>query len=317
MEQAFMMAATNNLNYFYQQVINLQMKDSRNQSLLHYAVRTSSNDVIEYLLQNEVDVNVSDYMGETPLFDCVRKSKIGIAKLLIRRFANLNHPNLKGELPIHLAAQKGDFEMIKLLIENGANIDKLTKNGESVIHYSVKSNHLDFFKQALLLCNRLSHETDFQGNTLLHIASELGFHQIVAFLVEQKHNIHLRNHRNETPLFSAVRSGSTETIRLLLDHGAYIDVKNRFGESIKDIVNRNGNHEVKELFETHQHSSIYQKNIKKYPLRYAVLKEDIDLLSLYLYQGIEDVKDDYQLNACEYATKQNLKDFIKQLKEKS
>ena len=42
MEQTFMMAAQNNIDYFYEISINLNMRDSKNQSLLHYAVRTSA-----------------------------------------------------------------------------------------------------------------------------------------------------------------------------------------------------------------------------------------------------------------------------------
>ncbi|MDY3195903.1 MAG: ankyrin repeat domain-containing protein [Paracholeplasma sp.] len=317
MEQAFSMAAQNNLTFFYQNPINLQIQDSRKQSLLHYAVRTSANEVIEYLLTNEIDVNVIDYMGETPLFDCVRKSKISIAKRLIRRFANVNIKNAKGELPIHIAASKADVEMMKLLVENGSNVDELTNRGESVLHYAIRSNQVEFLKYTLQLSSRFSSETDNQGNTLLHVASGYGLSNITEYLLESMHNPHLKNERLETPLFHAIKSGSIETISLLLNHGAYVNLKNRFGESISDIASQSDSIGVKELIETHLQGSLYQKNIKKYPLRYAVIKEDMDLLRTYLYQGTKDIKDEYQMNACEYASKKGLKEFIKQLKEKS
>lgn len=309
-----MMAAQNNIDYFYEISINLNMRDSKNQSLLHYAVRTSATKVIDYLLENEIDVNMIDYMGETPLFDCARKSKVSIAKQLIRRFANVNASNNKGELAIHLACLKADYDMVRLLIENGSQTDLLTKDGHSIIHYAIKSNQIDFLKYIIKQTKRYVNELDNQSNSMIHVACDLGFSNITDFLLECNHNIHFKNNQKETPLFKAVKSGSLETVQILLNRGAYLDIKNKFGETVIDISARLDNRLMNQLLLDFLQSSQYKKNIKKYPLRYAIIKEDINLLNRYLYEGTVDIKDDYLLTAYDYAVKHNLKDFIKGLR---
>ena len=86
MTEAFMKALTNDVFYFFNNPVNLNQQDERGQSLLHYAVRTSSVQVISYLLDNDIDVNLVDSNGESALFDCAKKGKMTIAKQLYEEY---------------------------------------------------------------------------------------------------------------------------------------------------------------------------------------------------------------------------------------
>lgn len=315
MKEMFLKAAANDVLYFFQTQVNLLETDERGQSLLHYAVRTSSKQVIDYLLDNDIDINIQDKNGETALFDCCRKSKLAIAKQLIRKFANVNLKNTKGEQAIHLASAKGDYDMVRLLLEAGGNLNEKTRDGHSVIHYAIKSRQIPFLEYILKHSHQKFKDVDVFKNTCLHIACEIGAIEVVDYLLANKHNPNLKNHVKETPLFHAIKSGQTDIVTKLLLAEAEPMVHNRFGETPAVYAMQMGQIDIQEIIETHLSGSFYKQMIKKNPLRHAVLIEDLDLLQKYLYEGYHDLKDLYLMSAYDYAHKENLKPFKEVLQQ--
>jgi len=73
-------------------------------------------------------------------------------------------------------------------------------------------------------------ESDGEGNTTLHIAAKHGDRSMLEMLFAHRTNdtnnyISYPNTAGRTPLHLAVLSGNIETVRLLLDNGAYFDTK--------------------------------------------------------------------------------------------
>ena len=64
------------------------------------------------------------------------------------------------------------------------------------------------------------------------------------------------------------------------------------------------------MVEDYLSSSLIKNNIEKNPLRYGVIKADLDYVRNILYKGIADKKDEYLLYAYDYAKRNKDKDII-------
>jgi hypothetical protein len=68
---------------------------------------------------------------------------------------------------------------------------------------------------------------DGNGNTILHHASYYGYSEIVEIILSYIHSNGIINKENEkynTPLHCACKSGHLEIVKLLIEHGAFIDM---------------------------------------------------------------------------------------------
>ena len=54
----------------------------------------------------------------------------------------------------------------------------------------------------------------------IHLAAEKGHKDIVKLLLDHGANIDVKDNDGETPIYRAAVKGHTETVKLLLDHGA-------------------------------------------------------------------------------------------------
>lgn len=306
---AFIQARDNNLDFFYNNPIILDIQDEVGQSLLHYAIRGNATEVVFYLLENHINTNLKNSRGETALFEAIRKGKLDIVMALIKHFTDVNITNFRGESPLMLASQKGNIEIISVLLENGANPKVRNQKGESILFYALRSHLRHVYDYVRMLSPDLR-KTDFKDNSLLHSSAEMGSVLMVQHLLSLDENPHHKNNLKETPIFAAARRGDTYMLQILVSSGAYIDVKNKYGKTIFDIAHENEDYNVIDFIESHQQSSLYNKNIEKYPLRHAVVKADNDLLRSLIYAGLQDKKDEYNLHAYDYAKRQKEKEIL-------
>ncbi|MGI6359768.1 MAG: ankyrin repeat domain-containing protein [Acholeplasmatales bacterium] len=305
----FIKARDNDLDFFYKNPIFLDMQDEIGQSLLHYAIRGNASDVFFYLLDNNINPNLKNLRGETPIFEAIRKGKIDFVASLIKSYAEVNVKNTLGEAPLHLACQKGSIKLISLLIENKADIFALNNKGESIIFYALKSHKIEAYDYVRLLSPEIKLR-DYKDNTLLHVASTMGSLIMVEHLFKLKENPHLKNNLKETPIFEAVKKGNTHLLNIFVTYGSYVDLKNKYGETLMDIAIRNDFEEVVDFLTSHQESSLYVKNIEKNPLRHAVVKTDFDKVRYLKYLGTSDIKDEYLLYAYDYARRDQNKEIL-------
>ncbi len=296
----FIEAAKNNLKFFLEKPLFLDQRDENGNSLLHYAVRGSAKEVVYYLLDNHINPNLVNNRGETALFDAVKKGSLEIIIKMIKHYVNLNIENKFGERPLDLAILSGKLNIIVLLIENGADIFSLNKKGESVLFYAVRSGSVEVLEYVLSLSPKLL-KTDFKNNTLLHKACEVGSVKITEYLLKLKENPHLKNHLLETPIFLAVRFNHTNILELMIKGGSYLDLFNKYNQDLLALARLSENSIMEEKLLFYLGSKTNYQNSKKNPLRHGVVKKDYEGLKNLVYQGIKDIKDEYQLKAYDYA----------------
>ncbi|MDE6407032.1 MAG: ankyrin repeat domain-containing protein, partial [Anaeroplasmataceae bacterium] len=117
-------------------------------------------------------------------------------------------------------------------------------------------------------------EPNYMGNTPLLVAAEKDSLLMVEFILEYPVFINIKNHMNETALFYAVRNENKEMIDLLLKNGAFLDFKNNNAETIYDIATK----EIKEYIEERKRTYKMNTYERRYPLHYAIYKNDAKLI---------------------------------------
>lgn len=145
----------------------------------------------------------------------------------------LNEKDNTGCSPLHYASRDGHIRSLENLIRLGACINLKNNNNESPLHFAARYGRYNTVKQ-LLDSHKGSfiiNESDGEGLTPLHIASQQGHTRVVQLLLNRGALLH-RDHMGRNPLQLAAMSGYAETIELLHSvHSHLLDQEDKDGVS--------------------------------------------------------------------------------------
>ncbi len=230
---------------------NLNEETINGLSLLTLALANAAFDTASYLIDKGADVN-HDTPGWTPLIQLVRirnlnigqfphplqkgsTTSIEVAQKLLKAGAKVDALTEKGfndgwrgffgpkATPFLLAAKGGDTEMMRLLADHGADVFHKNASGSNAVMVAAG---VDMFNP-----NEDS-GTDAEGLAALKLALELG---------KGTFDVNELNKTGEAALHGAMHRNSTEIIRVLVDAGAKLDLKNKRGLLAIQIANGEDN----------------------------------------------------------------------------
>ncbi|CAD7082067.1 unnamed protein product [Hermetia illucens] len=169
----------------------INMKDVNNRNILHFVIMNGGR-LGEF----------AEEVGKT-------QSKAQLVQLL-------NEKDNTGCSPLHYASREGHIRSLENLIRLGACINLKNNNNESPLHFAARYGRFNTVKQ-LLDSEKgtfIINESDGEGLTPLHIASQQGHTRVVQLLLNRGALLH-RDHNGRNPLHLAAMSGYTQTIELL------------------------------------------------------------------------------------------------------
>ncbi|KAH7028772.1 ankyrin repeat-containing domain protein [Microdochium trichocladiopsis] len=197
--------------------------------LLHDLLSTGTVPVIDAILALGADPDTRSTDGSTPLLRRARNkpgerdNAPAVWKLL--DFGASLEATLPGqpETPLLYAIEKRQDEVVQVLVARGASLTARDKDGRDPL---LKAISLDRrWVTHLLLDSGVAVETmDSYGTSALALAAGSGMHGISARLLELGAVLETKDKLGRTPLVWAVESENLEDMRLLLDHGAAVDV---------------------------------------------------------------------------------------------
>jgi ankyrin repeat protein len=158
----------------------------------------------------------------SPVADAVMKGDRTTVKSLIQQKADVNVPQADGATAIQWAAYKNDLEMADLLIAAGADVKKASREGATPLYLAGIYGSAPMLDK-LLKAGADPNELGPKGETPLMLASRNGNIDAIKVLLDHKADIDAKDkQRGTTPLMWAAEQGHSAAMKFLIDHGANV-----------------------------------------------------------------------------------------------
>ncbi len=224
------------------------------------AVASAQEDVARLLLERGANPNQADRLGYAPLHATVWKpsateglvrahASVALVDALLSRGADPNarmvkdppaipgsyffQQGLVGATPYWLAAKSADVDIMRALAKGGANITLANKDGNtplmvaSGLGLGQGSGPGSVPEKALIEAVRTAIElggdvngVNANGQTAVHGAAGAGFDAIIRLLAEHRARLNVKDKRGQTPLAVAQARKASGTVSLLKSLGA-------------------------------------------------------------------------------------------------
>uniref|UniRef100_A0A8D0FME7 Transient receptor potential cation channel subfamily A member 1 n=1 Tax=Strix occidentalis caurina TaxID=311401 RepID=A0A8D0FME7_STROC len=215
-----------------------------------------------FIKKNRSGLTKVDELNATPLHHAAEGGQIELMQLIIDDSSCevLNVMDSSGNTPLHWATKKNQVESVSLLLSRGANPNILNSNMMAPLHMAVQSLHNEIVKRATqeTICNTMFISQNFlyviklypdivfqienggkickpnkTGCMPIHAAAFSGAKTCMEILLKKgeelghsaKTHINFTNNGKCSPLHLAVQSGDLEMIKMCIEFGAQIDLK--------------------------------------------------------------------------------------------
>uniref|UniRef100_A0A8C3MU18 Transient receptor potential cation channel subfamily A member 1 n=1 Tax=Geospiza parvula TaxID=87175 RepID=A0A8C3MU18_GEOPR len=218
----------------------LNVMDSSGNTPLHWATKKNQVESVRLLLSRGANPNILNSNMMAPLHMAVQSLHNEIVKVLVQHSStDINLEGEAGNTPIIVACYKDNPEALTLLIENGGKICKPNKTGCMPIHAAAFSGAKTCLEILLKKGEELGHSAkthiNFTNNgkcSPLHLAVQSGDLEMIKMCIEFGAQIDLKQNEKCTALHFAATQGATEIVKLMMSSYAG-------EESIIDAVDGN------------------------------------------------------------------------------
>jgi ankyrin repeat protein len=197
-------------------------KDREGATALARAAQAGKMPLITLLLDRGANVNARAVDGSTALFFAAEADRGAAVALLLDRGADPNIPGRVGLRPLAAAAYNGSEESAELLLKHGADPNALDDDGKGAMVY----------------------------------AAGRAYAPIVMLLIQAGVDVNRRYSHDLTALMWAAGHDASAgvddvgaTLKVLIDHGAALDLKDDRGETAADIAHALGHERAAKLLQ--------------------------------------------------------------------
>jgi len=198
---------------------------------LAWAVYNDDLPAARKLLRSGADPKAANRYGVTPLSLASTNRNAAMAELLLNAGADATAKLPDGDTILMTAARTGNPEIVRLLIEHGADVNaKGDAYGETALIWAAQENHPE--AAAVLIAHGA--DVNARTNPLERAKDRFGLEGVLTILP----------HGNWTPLMYAARQGSLGTARMLVDHGAGLNLTDHENSTALEIAIINSHYDT-------------------------------------------------------------------------
>ncbi len=215
------------------------------QTIMNYAVQNKLNDAIPVILKYAGGINFFKNGNNNPdnllpIVTALQYQNYDAAKLFFEKTGSLfaemyTIDGVKVSLIDYLFYNTLDAQIkeadipVKTFFRSLVNGYKQNKSGIAEIKQFIESDNLTAKLESSLTTDTVEIPA---GGTMAHISAAMDYHALLkamAFYNDKTDILNMQDSNGDTPLHTAVRAGSFSSTRILLEAGAYIDIKNHNG----------------------------------------------------------------------------------------
>jgi uncharacterized protein len=230
--------------------VNAQQPDGA--TALMWAVRANDGELVDVLLAAGANVKAASREGATALYQASVNGNAAVLEKLLKAGADVNGTFLStGETALMEAARTGSVEALKVLLDHGADGDaKESLRGTTALMWAAAEGHAGAVqvliargadvnsrsKQEKAVAYgtagpgaKIPDNLQSGGLTPLIFAVRDGSFECVKTLVDAKADVNQASGDGSTPLLVAVLNGRYDIARYLIDKGANVNLANQKG----------------------------------------------------------------------------------------
>ena len=199
-------------------LVNLPNKDGLLE--LVRAASAGNEEVVVFLSNNGAQLNLKEMGNYTALHCAVMNKQRGIVKRLLEAGADPDSSDKNGDTSVQKACELGYESIVGLLIQAGASVNCHNSWGNTPLRAAAMHDHLAIIRQ-LLLANAEVDATDYQTlATPLMQACKGRNDDTVGLLLEAGASVNLQDRTEYTALHIAAQLNRVKPVRVLLAAGA-------------------------------------------------------------------------------------------------
>ncbi|GMH05152.1 hypothetical protein Nepgr_006992 [Nepenthes gracilis] len=169
---------------------------------------------LKSLIRGGADPKRTDYDGRSPLHLAASRGYEDVVLFLIQEGVDLNFSDNFGNTPLMEAIKNGHDRVASLLCNEGASLN--VKDAGSFLCAAVARGDADFLKR--VLSNGVNpNSKDYDQRTPLHVAASQGLYLMAKVLIEAGANVFTKDRWGNTPIDEGQMCGNKNLIKLLED----------------------------------------------------------------------------------------------------
>ena len=251
--------------YQYSEVIDINIKDKKNNYLLTYAILFNKVDIVTILLENNAKIDIVDNEYRSIIYYAINLQYDKILDLLLENNKNnigvsiLHIKDKNGNMPLHYAVKFENEYALNKILEYKGNPDLKDNNDYNSLHLAIYTRNINIIKKIIKHIANINNRCK-NGETALHLACNLQLYEICKLLVENNIDVNIQDYEHDfTALHYAVTLGNLQIVKLLLENKAQPNLQDVYGNTAlhHSIIENN-------------YSCIVELSNSKYDLNYNV-----------------------------------------------
>ncbi|WP_338967944.1 ankyrin repeat domain-containing protein [Spiroplasma endosymbiont of Lonchoptera lutea] len=225
------------------ELINVNNNDL---TFLQVAIANHKIDIVKLLLSHGANVDEKGKYDSSALYTATFHGDIDIVKLLLSYDTDVNARENNGLTPLHVAIDREYLNIVSILLDHGADVNaKDYKVDLTPLITTLSSNNINIFIK--LITNKNSkdkiniNESNKKVNnwTPLHFATQKNQIQFVKILLAHGADVNITDNNGNTALYYAARKGYTEVENLLKEFKKLKDRLDRRtqDDTVKEQIN--------------------------------------------------------------------------------
>ena len=192
----------------------------QSRTALHQAIASNQPESVEFLVSHHPKMNIRDEDLQLPIHIAIDRGSTDALQDLPLSAEDFNSNDFGGQSLVSFAAGSGDNKLLRILLEKEGKLEEPRK---SSLHQAIKAGDIDLVRKLIGHGADLNHK-DADGYSPLREAVLSNNHQAALALLVSGAYIESNCNEKVTPLASAVKRNDMEMAKLLIDHGADVNV---------------------------------------------------------------------------------------------
>ena len=204
------------------------------------AIQEGDVEKVRALISHGADVNSFTTSSYAPIHVAAVNNQVSILRILLENRADVNlRDMLEGNTALHFATMKGHREITRLLLASGAELNAVNFSNRSALLMASPS-----FRKRLFLFDLEEPGCLIRSRVLesdLYESLKIGNVSNVQILLDLKVDVNALVNAMHSPIHVAAYFNQIAVLKLLLDRGASVDIRDRFdGNTALHIAMANG-----------------------------------------------------------------------------